>query len=240
MNLGIIPAAGKAERWGGMMKELMPLGKGMALIDHSIEALMLSCNSILIVTSLEKLPSIAAHVDKYKADIPIWFTIQQYQGDIWGAVRSTFDWPADMYFFSMPDTIYNKNAFAYYPNYDFAMGLFKTDMPERFGVVLDRKIVNKRQLSEMETAPPYKAWGVLTWTYECVQFWRSITDDDEPSPTYTAMFNAAIRNFGCSHWEISGYYDFASHEDYLAYFMAKSKEKEMAKMSFELDGRKRP
>ena len=55
------------------MKELMPLDTGKALIDHSIEALTPACDSILIVTSLEKLPSIAAYVDKYKTEVPIFF-----------------------------------------------------------------------------------------------------------------------------------------------------------------------
>ena len=134
--------------------------------------------------------------------------------------------------FSMPDTVYNKTAFSYYPTYDFGMGLFQTDMPERFGVLANRRIVNKKPLGYFEDDPPYDAWGVLTWTSKCVELWQAYCPG-----TYTEAFNDAIETFGCAHWKITDYYDFATHADYLNYF---KDEPEEEKPIFVLDGRQRP
>jgi len=213
MKLGIVPAAGKAERWGGHIKELMPTGKGEAIIDFCMQALIPATDAILVVTSPEKLPVMAAHLAKH--DHPIAYIMQSYVGDIWGAIRTAIDFRADTYLFAMPDTVLAPSTFAHYPTYPFAMGLFKTNFPERFGVIANRRIVNKKPLSFFEKDPPYEAWGVLKWDAECVDYWLYA----DPL-TYTEAFNSAIGQFGLSFWQIPLYYDMATHNDYLAYFAA--------------------
>ena len=229
-RVGIIPAAGRAERWGGTMKELMPLAKGRAIIDHTIGVMANACDDIVIVTSPEKLPSIAAHVNQTYCNLPISYRIQTYDGDIWGAIQTALDTDGDRYFFAMPDTVYTDRAFDHYPYHPFAMGLFETTMPERFGVLTNvtsdiggvrREIVNKRPASQWPEAPPYHAWGVLTWTRECVETWRELRPE-----TYTEAINQAIHFFGANSWSIDGYYDFASHAAYLEYFLPQRTVKE--------------
>lgn len=219
-KLGVIPAAGRAERWGGHMKELMPLSTGQALIDHTIAAMTRRVDAVLVVTSSEKLPALAAHL--YKWDFPIMYMVQKYGKDILGAIATSFDITADRYYFAMPDTVYNVEAFDHHPDTEFAMGTFKTTTPERFGVLttVTREsneigllrgpgIVNKQKLEYGE----HDAWGVLTWTHDCVRLWLDLRPE-----TYTDALNMAIRAYGVCRWDISGYYDFASHDDYLKYF----------------------
>jgi dTDP-glucose pyrophosphorylase len=225
-RVGIVPAAGRAERWGGMMKELMPLRHGRAIIDHTIDVMFGAVDHIVVVTSMEKLPALAAHVSQHHGGGPsVSFTIQHpIDGpDILGAIVAGCETDADRYMFAMPDTVYNPTAFDHYPNYPFAMGMFETTMPERFGVLTTvednngkrwRAVVNKRPAHEWPTAPPYHAWGVLTWTRECVEAWRNLCPE-----TYTDAINQAIHWFGANTWQIDGYYDFASHAAYLEYFL---------------------
>lgn len=216
-RIGIVPAAGKAERWGGTLKELMPLSMGRTILDHTLDVMTSTVDQIVIVTSQEKIQTISAHVGD-RTRTPISFTLQHaaHGPDIMGAIVAGCETKADRYFFAMPDTHYDRDAFQYFPTHDFAMGLFDTTTPERFGVLAGREIVNKRaqwQLNKDGKLHTYNAWGVLTWTSDCVALWRDLKPE-----SYTIAINQAIDEYGVNFWRLKQYYDFASHDDYLRFF----------------------
>lgn len=200
-KLGIIPAAGKAARFGGLFKELMPIGEGETLLTHAVDTLgNVPVDVTLVITNHYK---IAAH-SLALAHYPVKFALQRnFERDAWGAIQETFDMAADWNYYLMPDTLI-KAEFPQ-PEADFTMGIFATYKPERFGVIDDGHIVDKNTTF----AGLRYAWGVLIWSRAVVEFWKSGN-----YLTHTDAFNAAMEKFGYSTFTIDEYHDIASFEDY--------------------------
>ncbi len=226
MKLGVVPAAGVASRFGGTRKELLPISNGEAVIDRAMQALGRATDAILVVTSQDKLPILAQYLDGQQYGAPVFYAIQGGGNDIMGAILTALDFPAERYLFAMPDTIIEDDAFSTYPSTDFSMGLFETDTPERFGVLHERRIVNKYPGSHFYPTPgPYQAWGVLSWSQKCAVYWQELAEryslgtgigGDELS--YTTAINWAIERFGLSHWQMGSYRDMADISEYQAYW----------------------
>lgn len=226
MKLGVVPAAGKATRFGGMRKELLPISGGEAVIDRAMTALGRATDAILVVASHEKLPILAQYLDSRQYGSPVLYAIQGGGNDIMGAILTALDFPAERYLFAMPDTLIEDSAFSIYPSSDFSMGLFETDTPERFGVLDNRRIVNKKYESHFSEPGPYRAWGILSWTQKCAVYWQDIaarlthnagiTGGDELD--YTTAINKAIERFGLSHWRMGSYRDMVDIGEYQAYW----------------------
>jgi CTP:molybdopterin cytidylyltransferase MocA len=97
-KVGIIPAAGKATRFGGLFKELLPLPNERLLLTEAVERLRF-CDQIIVVTSNEK-------AEAHKAILPKDVIIQYQTGkELWGAIQTGFmRASADFYYMTMPDT----------------------------------------------------------------------------------------------------------------------------------------
>ena len=210
-KLGVIPAAGKGSRWGGYHKELLPCGSGRLLIDHTIEAMALGgADAFLVVASREKIGTLARHISQKHEGKQVYYAIQRGANDIWSAIVESFQIPADVYMFAMPDTLYSKSFFDFDMTSNFVLGLFTTEMPERFGTLRNRQIVNK----EPGDDDSYMAWGTLVWSHECVQFWRAAQPEN-----YTDAINRAIDKFGLHGIGMDFYHDMATYEDYHDYLL---------------------
>lgn len=211
-KLGVIPAGGKGERWGGYLKEMLPINRGDWFIDHSIKAMTYygDADAILIITNPVKVGSLANHLTG-KHGVPIYYAVEDKGLDIWGGIEECFAYPADRYLFAMPDTYYPLSAFLYLPEGDFLMGTFKTNKPERFGVISNGHVVNKK------AQPPgeYKAWGTLVWSAACVELWR-----ERKPATYTEAINMALDLYGIMSYEMDYYFDMATFEDYREFLRA--------------------
>lgn len=215
-TVGVIPAAGNGSRWGndhvtgGIFKEMLPISVDQfdicyTLLDHTARAMWMGgANALVIVTNKAKVSTFARHLPWFDKT-PTYYTIQRGDRDMWSAMIEACEFPADRYLFAMPDTLYPIDAFAKAPAADFTLGLFETDKPERFGVLHEDRVHNKsgRFLGKLP------AWGLLTWSAACVEFWR----ENEP-PDYTAAINAAIDRFGLHTWPLAYYRDMATFEDY--------------------------
>lgn len=199
-KLGIIPAAGKATRFGGYLKELLPLPNGYSFIREAVNRLRPYVSEVVVITNEEKLPF---HLSDLKGDVI--YMIQRYAGDIYGAIRTACDIAADYYMFTMADTYLDRFTFSNYNHADFALGMFETDIPERFGCMVDGQIINKQP----GLISPVQAWGALAWSEGVVKFWNSSHQID-----YTSAINAAMTRFGYSTWKIADYHDNASIIDY--------------------------
>jgi len=89
-------------------------------------------------------------------------------------------------------------------------------MPERFGVLDGRRIVNKQPDSYFASPGPYSAWGALSWSQKCAGYWWELAAKKELD--YTTAINMAIERFGLSHWRMSTYRDMANICEYQAYW----------------------
>ena len=199
-RVGIIPAAGAATRYGGVLKELLPVDSEMVMMDYAVNAMKNSgCDQIVCVTSTRKIAQIA---DRFPH---LLYTIQTVGQDIWGAIRAAISVEADEYCFAMPDTVLPENCFdIYMSDADFYLGCFDTNLSERFGMIRDGYIVNKHPGADGQ------AWGVLMWTKRIRDWWINYGD----VTSYTNAFNLAMKTFGYKTFDLEYYHDIASFEDY--------------------------
>lgn len=199
-RLGILPAAGKAVRFGGVLKELLPLPNSLSFLYEAYLRLEGYCDDIVIVTNHEK---ITEHARELASKTP-YFAFQRGANDIYSAIETAIRFQADEYLFTMPDTFMNRDAFKGYEGADFALGCHMTDTPERFGCFFDGHISNKMLIST-----PATAWSVLAWTKKVADYWKL----HEPI-SYTGAINQAIDKFGYSTWMLDFNHDNASIADY--------------------------
>lgn len=200
-KLGIIPAAGKAERFGGVLKELLPTRDGTTFLQEAVNR-CIDCDDVVIVTTPDKIADHARCIGS-----AAHYAIQHGNQDIWSAIRTGLDFPADHYLFTMPDTFVPSYVFSGWNYSAFGMGLFHTDTPERFGMFRDNnKVVNK------QPGEPGMAWGVLAWSRKVAEYWML-----HQVQNYTDAINMAISEFGAAVWRIDCYYDNASVQDYISY-----------------------
>jgi hypothetical protein len=201
-TLGIVPAAGKAKRFGGIMKECLPDRNGIALIKRTVAQLYQFCDDVVVISNAKK---ISEHARVLGTECT--YRIQGPTSDIWGAISEGIKIPADRYWFQMPDTIVQYGLLLH-DDPKFAMGVFDTDKPERFGCLQDGWVLDKSDQVES----PAKAWGVLRWKREVVDLWN-----EEGPIDYTDAINMAIGMFDYETFELKSYNDMASVQDYLEY-----------------------
>jgi GTP:adenosylcobinamide-phosphate guanylyltransferase len=203
-RLGVIPAAGKAMRFGGIPKELLPVADGATLIKRTLTAMFNGgCDTCLVVTNRDKMITHASHLEGWN----VYFAEQKGKRDIWSAMVESFPICGKENLFAMPDTYIPADVFIDFMDGDFTLGVFETWMPERFGVITETGVVNKQKLP----AGIYSAWGVLGWSNKVVKFW---VDHIEHIETYTHAINMAMSKFGYKLKPMDFYYDLAGWSDY--------------------------
>lgn len=203
MILGIIPAGGKAERFGGCYKEMLPCGNNQLLIDRTVMALNHgSAEQIIVLTTPEKIGIHAKHLGA-------GFDYRISRDTLWHSIMDTFSYKADWNLFAMPDTYYPQDVFDQSEMHrtDFNIGLFETTHPRRFGILENGCIQDKENL------PPktYLAWGVLCWSKNVIDFWLKNLDKID---THTDAINLALREYGYQTYKMKYYFDIASWDDY--------------------------
>jgi len=201
-SVGIIPAAGRSVRFGGLLKELLPDRDGVPLIKRTVQQLEHVCTDIVIVTSESK---ITEHT-KAVGNCGCQFRIQRHNDGLWGAILTAMVVPAEYYYFMMPDTVVEGEFPYYFKN--FAMGLHQTMKPERFGVLLGDRVVDKG--AGIDT--PANAWGTLAWSDTVKRKWMNESIND-----HTLAINMAIHSYGVEIFQLTEYYDMASVGDYREY-----------------------
>lgn len=113
MKLGIIPAGGNAERFGGCYKDMLPINNSQLLIDRCIEAERIGgADCFLVITSKDKHAMHHHHLgDGY------YFCLKAVS--LWKSIVVSFAYDADWYFFGMPDTYYPTDTFLHLQEKDF-------------------------------------------------------------------------------------------------------------------------
>jgi hypothetical protein len=202
-RLGIVPAGGRADRFGGVFKELLPAGQ-TTLLRHAVGVLRAgAAGQIVVMTTPDKA---AAHMRALEGIHAV--SLVQSHEVLFKSILLACEIPASWYLFAMPDTLLPEETFYRKLEGDFMLGLFKTAEPERFGVWAGTGI-NDKDLSLKGTTQ--WAWGVAAWSRRVVDFWMSL---GETARNHTVAFNLAMARFGCGTFELPFYYDMASWSDY--------------------------
>lgn len=197
-RLGIIPAAGKAERFGGYPKELLLGPDGQALLLRTYKT-MKSCDAVVVITRPDR---VAMHMEI----LPDAIFLQQRGFDLWGAVKTALKlWAVD-YVMAMPDTFYPDSVFERPSEDNLILGLFETDTPERFGVYSDHQIQDKDETLKGTTQ---KAWGVLMWNDDIAEVWRN-----NHYSSFDKALNKILKYGRHSTFNMDYYFDTATFSDY--------------------------
>ena len=200
-SIGIIPAAGKAQRFGGILKELLPIGY-ISLMENAITNIEYTCDNIVVVTTPDKIREHALELSNFEN---IFYVLQYDRRDAWGAILACLQFEADRYCYCYPDVYMPEGV--YFGHSNFTISLFDTDKPERFGCLVDGEIRDK----DGTLPAPQKAYGALSWSRDVRNFWLHF---DAQIETHTQAFNMAINQFGYETNTIDEYHDIASWEDY--------------------------
>ena len=205
-SIGIIPAAGLGSRWGGYPKFLLPYGEKKWLLDRTIESFPSNVESIVVVYSESTLEPIVNHLHRTS-----WKGVNIKENlnmdlDFYGSILAGIEEEADFYYFAMPDTFFPTKTFKLMAPYGISLGVHDTDMPERYGIIRDGKVVNK------QAGEPGQAWGVLGWDKEVRNLWLNSDVDN-----YTDAINLALGAVKSKVIPMDFYYDFASWSDYVEF-----------------------
>ena len=192
-------------RFGGILKELLPIIGGLSLMCKQVLTLTHNCDQIVVVTSPEK---IQEHARDLHCFSKVVYAIQTDPRDAWGAILAGLQFEADYYHYLYPDVYMDTVHFSYCKD-DFVLHLFDTDKPKQFGCYRDGQIHDKEPATGTQLA-----YGALSWSKEVRDYWR-MQDKNNDITTHTHAFNMAIEQFGCSPQNtIDEYYDISSWEDY--------------------------
>ncbi len=198
----IIPAAGKATRFNGLLKELLPVGKDETPLLLAVKRALSITGQAIIITTEEKKPFHKAALQAYDRDI--YYIIDRCpSGNLWNSVRLGLE-PSKDSGLILPDTVLNYSDEI--PDAPLAFGVFQTDEAYRFSCL-------NRELNQFETKPKDRrfgiAWGMVVWdAYVSDELVKSIcsTADDN--------FNWLMRLVNWETFILSEYHDLASFEYY--------------------------
>jgi len=200
--LAIIPAGGKAERFHGIYKDLLPLGDGRTLLGETLSrARAMGCTRAVVVTSAEKA---AAH-ERALAGTDTTLLVSTGRG-LWAAIAAALVIPSDALLL-LPDTVFTPVEPV--PPFPLSFGVFPTNEPERFSVIRGDTIVTK------EPGPPSLAWGCVAWSVAVADWWQG-----QAFSHYDDAFRGAMRRFGHRTFSIAGYEDFGAWPAYRRYVEA--------------------
>lgn len=202
--LAVIPAGGRATRFAGVYKDLLPIGDDTFLLSEAVSrAVRMGCDRIAIVTSAEKAAAHERFLREHGIDATL---IVSSDLGLWEAIRATFPLNMDSLLI-LADTVFQ--AMAMPPVADLAFGVFETDEPGRFSVVSDNTIITK----SADLPSPQTAWGCVRWSKAVIAFWEG----RGPYEHYDDAFRDAMGAFGFKTFPIESYHDLGTWGAYRAY-----------------------
>lgn len=195
----ILPAGGRAERFGGVVKDLLPIGDGETLLSAAIaRARALGADAVTVVTSAEK----AALHERYLAGRDVQLVVSSGRG-LWGAVRAAL--APEPGLLILPDTVWR--VVSSIPPAPLAFGVFETDEAWRYSVWVGETLVTKPAGMTHGCA-----WGCVAWQAEVARWWLARDDAD-----YDDALSVAAQQFGAARFSIADYHDMASWTHYRRY-----------------------
>jgi hypothetical protein len=198
--IGIVPTAGRAVRFGGTLKELLPW-EGGHLLGNTVMILQQYCENVVVITNPQKIMQHAQALEGYG----VTFILQEGDNLLSGLKSVTLD--SDYYLFAMPDTVFPIEAFPRgFDHTKFQVGLFNTTEGHRFGVFEDGYIDDKNLDHQ---GYDKQAWGLLGWPRKAMQIIR-----DTYLTEHTDALNLALRNVGYETFMMAYYIDLADFEEY--------------------------
>lgn len=203
----LLPAAGRATRFGGIIKELLPIDEsGMTLLENAAftGARHFQIDNIVVVTNEFKERYHRQVLERSPVDmVPIQY-IRQTGVELWGAIRDALDPDQDTVLL-LPDTVIKLPNGRQGLEKDLMIGVFLTEEPERFSTVSEGKIRTKVPNGVF-------AWGAMYWSAKVSRMLL-----DKGRGHYDEAFNEVIGQLGYKTFPIYEYNDLGSMAYYIRY-----------------------
>lgn len=236
----IIPAAGKATRFNGIYKELLPINEeGDTGLSNALKLAKRFGVKIAYIITSESKNSLhhryrehLNEVEFKKGEIPLtWITEQGYDEDLWGAIKTGNDYFIgeslyDHCIMIMPDTIPIVNTIPIIDRkVDFTLGLFNDRYINRYSVLRWERYNSRRVITKPnDRYLTDRAWGIAIWNKKIAKHWRDKStwyrkqSIISTNTIYDEAFNDALnlRTYR-SFFDIDAYYDIGSWERYVEY-----------------------
>ena len=198
----LLPSGGKAQRFGGIMKELLPIDiRGTTLLENAILTgrKYFDISKIVLITTEEKEPWHRKIVSQY----PVEYRRQQ-RAELWGAIQDGL--VDDDMVLLLPDTVLSLvKKHKVVQQTPMMLGVFITDEPERFSTVVNGKIQTKQPHGIF-------AWGAMYWSREVSHFL-----DEVDAGHYDEAFNKVLEQYQSSTFQIQDYKDLGDVQHYFEY-----------------------
>lgn len=233
-NVGIIPARGQAVRYGGTLKELLPVSNGRVAIDSALVAMsMAGVDQIYIITTKDKAHFYAHRFSNEQyADMGIYPNIVTphidelvYGADLW----ATLSWALEQRgskdgytFIALADTIIPPTTFQTSAVYTGDAGIqfatFRTSEPHRFSIIQDGEILTKPDdLSKIHELPA-SAWGAITLAPPATAYIAG-----KKYNHYDTALRRAANIYGMTNYPLAYFYDIGSYQWYREYLINEGK-----------------
>lgn len=215
----IIPAAGKATRFNGVLKEFADVGGEYALqraVRMAVEKF--HATHVVIVTNADKVQD---HIDFIRDVLTPLFPLTainlvmqtSFDRDLLNAIvagLSTYPIDIDAGLI-LPDSVFAIDTMPLTTTYELSIGVFETDTPDRYSILGLNSIITK---PEHMPKGIYQAWGTLLWS-------NYISEDmlvnEHKFGTYDMLFSYIMRVYGFNTFKLNYYYDIGSIERYMEF-----------------------
>lgn len=210
----IIPAAGRAVRFNGLPKEVLPTDMYECGLTRAVRMARELGGDPVIITNREK-HILHERVLRAAEQLEFCQFIEQNDAtELWGAIRLGLERGCAGGLI-LPDTVTSVAAkpLDVVPNIQF--GVFETSTPERFSVVNPQLFYPKQPFiifTKQEGLGKGMAWGLVLWAAEITNFFLDGNFDH-----YDRAFEAAAREFGYELFPLSYYFDLGTFASYLSY-----------------------
>lgn len=209
----IMPAGGKATRFGGIIKELLPVDEtGMTLLENTAFTGMLhfKIDEIAVLTNTFKEQYHKSVLDRSPVSMaPIHYIKGEY-AEVWDAIKAAIDPDQDTVLL-LPDTVINLGKGRVQITHDFMLGVFITEEPERFSTLSEGRIRTKVPSGVF-------AWGAVYWSAKVSKLLKEST-----ATHYDEAFNEVIEQVGYNTFPIYEYNDLGSMTYYIRYIQGLTK-----------------
>lgn len=200
---GIIPAGGKAERFTGTIKELLPVAYNSVVLDYTVRAMIhAGVTEIIVLAATHKAQAYAQYCTKhYEKALRVVFIGSEHV-ELWDALSWSFktlvhdsQWVS----IGLADTVVPLHA--YERKEPINLGTFATNEAHRFSVVEGNRIVTK---SHRFTDAPMRAWGTITLSEHVVHYINGNKYTHYDEALTDAMQNYQTNVFWLTHYDDLG------------------------------------
>ena len=214
--LTILPAGGRAERFDGIYKELLPIGPREFLLSAAIRrAHALGAERALVISNQDKRPTHERFLARHASEFDVTLSVRsEHDEDLWTALSREIplDEPS---FLVLPDTSWRCHG-RIPTGAEIAFGVFETDEPHRFSLIHDGGILTKPE----DATGTWQAWGCVWWSAKVARFWRDQQAAHGAYPHYDRAFEHAMREFGHQTFPILEYRDMGNWDAYASFMRA--------------------